>query len=79
MGLVIRCLVLGRCCGWVGVRHEMNDGKRRSDDKTNQFFSSTATAMSATSDWVTPPTRPGLIESLVSGVGLCEFEAFLLQ
>ncbi|KAH9968915.1 armadillo-type protein [Russula dissimulans] len=24
--------------------------------------------MSATSEWVTPPTRPGLIESLVSGV-----------
>jgi translation initiation factor 3 subunit K len=30
--------------------------------------------MSATSDWVTPPTRPTLIESLVSGVGLCQFE-----
>jgi hypothetical protein len=30
--------------------------------------------MSATSDWVTPPTRPALIESLVSGVGLCQFE-----
>ena len=25
--------------------------------------------MSATSEWVTPPTRPELIESLVSGVG----------
>src|SRR6266850_3541098 len=35
---------------------------------------STTTAMSATSDWVTPPTRPALIESLVSGVGLCQFE-----
>jgi hypothetical protein len=27
--------------------------------------------MSATSEWVTPPTRPELIESLVSGVGPC--------
>jgi translation initiation factor 3 subunit K len=29
--------------------------------------------MSATSDWVTPSTRPELIESLVSGVGRCHF------
>ena len=26
---------------------------------------------SATADWVTPPTRPELIENLVSGVGAC--------
>jgi len=39
----------------------------------------TATVMSATSEWVSPPTRPELIESLVSGVGSCNFEALLLQ
>jgi translation initiation factor 3 subunit K len=33
--------------------------------------------MSATSEWVTPQTRPELIESLVSGVGLCESKALL--
>jgi translation initiation factor 3 subunit K len=30
--------------------------------------------MSATSEWVTPLTRPELIESLVSGVGQCHFQ-----
>ena len=32
--------------------------------------------MSATSEWVTPPTRPELIESLVSGVGLYQFQYY---
>lgn len=37
------------------------------------------TAMSATSEWTSPPTRPELIESLVSGVGSCSFDPLLLQ